>query len=401
MYVLIIAIHAVFIFTTYLLGYRILEGIFLLLGLFFLFYFSPLFFLDEEKKEKGSALPFSFSGVLSQFSLSESIFLPISLLYIAIYGFIYSLFGSSYDILSLHVGIVVSIYAIFTTYALFFYWKHDVYFDLFRFHTLLTLVSTLLFCITSFFGKETLSLLHPILGIFGLSASVFLLSYTKKENALFLWSFLLSLFMTLICTILSITPSISPLSLLIIGVGVSLFLFEFSEKIPLFTPHTRFFQYFSLFALLLFLPILAYIAFQTVQAAALITLSIIAVFFISIHTRYMNYIAFLLSILDIFFIYSLLFSDLVIHPSLSSLFLFIFFLPILVIGTTYFWQEEHPYDFIILHYSSLAFSVIYSVYVVFFISWWWDILFVSSLCIFGTALLLFLSYFRFSLGKTS
>jgi Mn2+/Fe2+ NRAMP family transporter len=54
MYALIIAIHAVFVFTAHLLGYRILEGVFVLLGIFFLFYFSPLFFIENEKKEESS-----------------------------------------------------------------------------------------------------------------------------------------------------------------------------------------------------------------------------------------------------------------------------------------------------------------------------------------------------------
>ena len=85
MYVLIVAIHTVFFTTAHLLGYRIVEVIFLILGLFFLFYFSPLFFLDEEKEEKKIAASLSFQSILTKFSPKESILLPITLLYIAVY----------------------------------------------------------------------------------------------------------------------------------------------------------------------------------------------------------------------------------------------------------------------------------------------------------------------------
>ena len=85
MYVLIVAIHTVFFTIAHFLGYRIVEVIFLILGLFFLFYFSPLFFLDEEKEEKKIAASLSFQSILTKFSPKESILLPITLLYIAVY----------------------------------------------------------------------------------------------------------------------------------------------------------------------------------------------------------------------------------------------------------------------------------------------------------------------------
>lgn len=200
-------------------------------------------------------------------------------------------------------------------------------------------------------------------------ASVFLLSYTKKENIIFLSSFLLALFAVVYMITLLIIPDISGISLLFIGVGTSFILFELFPKISFFSSSTEFLQYFSLIAILLFLPAIVYIAFTTIQAGAIILLIGIALFSLSIHTRYTNYIVFIVSILDVYFIYSLLFSDLIIHPSISSLFLFVFFLPILLIGTTYFWEEQHQYDFIILHYTSIIFSIFYSLYIIFFISW--------------------------------
>lgn len=395
MYVLIVAIHTAFFITAHLLGYRILEGIFLILGIFFLFYFSPLFFLDEEKQEKKSNFSFSLQWMFMKFSPKDSLLLPITLLYIALYGFIFSVFWGTNNIFSLHTLIIVSIYIIFIGYCLTFYWKHDIFFEIFRFHTFFTLITTIIFTFSYFFQNTGITLFHPIVGFIGLIATVVLLSYTKKENIIFLSSFLLALFWTVYLSVIFIFPNISFLSLLFIGVALSMIVFELFPKISFFHSSIEFFQYFSLFAILLFLPFIVFIAFMTIQAEAIFILIAIALFSLSIHTRYTNYIVFIVSILDVYFIYSLLFSDLIIHPSISSLFLFIFFLPILLIGTTYFWEEQHQYDFLILHYTSIGFSIIYSLYIIFFVSWWGDLLFITSLCVFGIALLLFLSYFRF------
>lgn len=400
MYVLIIAIHTAFFMTAHLLWYRIVEGIFLILGIFFLFYFSPLFFLDEEKKEKKDAFSFSLQEVLTHFSPKESLLLPVTLLYIALYGFIFSVFWEIHGIFPLHAIIILSIYLIFIGYCFIFYWKHDVFFEIFRFHTFFTLISTILFLVSSIFQSIDSTPLHSGVGITGLIAAAFLLSYTKRENIIFLSSFLLALFAVVYMLSLLVIPGMSLLSLLFIWVGTAFIIFELFPKVSFFSSSTEFLQYFSLIAILLFLPAIVYIAFTTIQAGAILLLIGIALFSLSIHTRYTNYIVFIVSILDVYFIYSLLFSDLITHPSMSSLFLFIFFLPILLIGTTYFWEEQHQYDFIILHYTSITFSIVYSLYIIFFISWWWDLLFITSLCIFGIALLFFLSYFRFRTDRS-
>jgi hypothetical protein len=144
-------------------------------------------------------------------------------------------------------------------------------------------------------------------------------------------------------------------------------LFEFIPKMKIFAPYIEFFQYYNLFALLFFIPFILFFAFTTIEAMSIFILIGILLFFLSIHIRYTNYIVFLVSILIMYAVYGLIFIDLIQQPSMSSVFLFIFFLPILLIGTTYFYEEQHQYDFMILHYSSVAFSIIFSLYIVFFI----------------------------------
>lgn len=42
--------------------------------------------------------------------------------------------------------------------------------------------------------------------------------------------------------------------------------------------------------------------------------------------------------------------------------MFLFFLPFLLIGLSYFYEEEHTHDLVFLHYGSIAFSILGSVY---------------------------------------
>gem|GEM_PF-1011190 len=76
MYFLLILIHLLFITTTHLLGFYILEGIFILSFFFSLLYFSPFFFVKEDN---------IFSFPEFNFSLKETVNLPVILFYIGIY----------------------------------------------------------------------------------------------------------------------------------------------------------------------------------------------------------------------------------------------------------------------------------------------------------------------------
>ncbi len=98
-------------------------------------------------------------------------------------------------------------------------------------------------------------------------------------------------------------------------------------------------------------------------------LPIFAIFLFSIHMRYSNYIAYSTAIIVVFFLYGYLFYSLIFLPDLISALLFIFFFPLCIIGNTYFWEERYSYDFSLLHYSSIGFSIITGLYSLFFVSW--------------------------------
>jgi hypothetical protein len=398
MYTLIIAIHAVFIAFSHFLGYRVLEGIFFLLWIFFLFYFSPLFFLDTEEK-KNKKWGRSPQDLLKILSPKNSLILPVILLYIAIYGFLFSLFSTQGNTLLYHSIIVSVIYILFFAYSMVFYWKNDVFFELLRFHTLFTLIGAIIFTISLLLQSTISSFLHPLTAILGVISWTFLLSYTRQESVIFLWSYLTGIFATLVLGALWIVPEVRIIELCALGIFLTLIIFEYFPKFTIFTPYTTDFRYFSLLSTLLILLPVAYIAFTSVDSTAVFILSITTIFFLTIHRRFTNYVVYMVGILEIFLIYSLLFSGLLINPDKTSVFLFLFFLPLLIIGSTYFWDEAHTYDFALLHYSSIAYSVFYSLYALFFIWWGDDILFALSMCVFGIALLFFLSYFRFPRNK--
>lgn len=400
MYALIIGIHAIFIGTTHLLWYRVFEGIFILFWLFFLFYFSPLFFLDKEKKND-TFFTFSIEDILAQFSPKNSLFLPITLLYIAIYWFLFSIFWSKETIIFLHTIIIFWIYLLFIGYAMGFYWKTDIFFEVLRFHTLFNLIGTILFCLYLFFQSIPFESIHILLWVSWVLSATFLLFFTQKENILFIYSYLLSIFATIFIGTTFFLWEMTLNATLAIGIFSALFIFEYFPRVKIFISYIDSIQYFTLFFLLFSFFPLIFLAVKNSTLENISLIGILVIFFLSIHTRYINYITYLLWLFWIFFVYALLFSWLLLASSPWATFLFVFFLPILLITTTYFWQEKHEYDFLILHYSGIAFSIIYSIYLIFFIWWGTELLFMISLCIFGMALLLFLSYFRFRITRTS
>lgn len=395
MYSIIIGIHALFVLISHFLGYRIFEWIFLLLGIFFLFYFSPLFFLDEtiswkntEKKE------FGLKQFFEKISPKDSLFLPLLLLYIAVYGFVISAFWTIDSFLSIHSILSIGIFLILFGYILSFDWKNDIFFEVFQFHTYIAFISSILFGILFFIEYSYTSFLFFLLTFFSSIAGIFFLSFSRKIHSLYT-SLLLTTFISSIFIFIQYFFHFNPLFLLIFLVvlmGISMF--EYLPKIEIFAHQKEIIRYFSLIIIILSLPVLFFLAFSTLTIPFFLLLCVMG-FFFSIHIRYSNYIAYGIGLAIIYFLYSLFFFSLLSSGSIISVLLFIFFLPFLLIGITYFWEERFEYDFPILHYSAIGFSGIYFLYSIFFIGWWNNFLFMISSGIFCLAILFFMSFFRF------
>lgn len=393
MYSIIIAIHIVFIFLCHLLEFRFLEGIFLILCIFFLFYFSPLFFSetsDSQRKKKH----FSFDNFLEKLSPRESIFIPLLLLYIAIYGFIISSIGIFDSIFFIHTLLTIAIFLIIFGYIMSFEWNNEMFFEILWFHIYITFFTGILFFFLNLIWIFILSPFYFILWSIGIFAWVFFLKYSRGEMIFYIPFFLINIIITLFLffqyffrtSVLDLFITISTLS------GV--FFFEYFPKISIFSRYIMNIRFFSLSVVLLGIPFLVYSIFIHITLPCLL-LIIIILFLFSIHIRFSNYISYGIGLALIFFLYSIFFISLLSTHSIFPVLMFVFFLPFLLISLTYFWEEQYEYDFMILHYSAILFSGIYSIYSIFFIWWWSEILFMISSCVFWLAVLFFLSYFRF------
>ena len=394
MYAIILSIHAIFIFLTHLLGYQIFEGIFIILCIFFLFYFSPLFFVDTPSKKNSWIQNFALQDLFQKISPKDSLFIPLTLLYLAIYGFIISSFWNTDSFLIIHSVLSLGIFLILFGFLLSFEWKNDMFFEIFIYHSIISLVSGIVFSILSFFGYIEISFLFILLGSIAVGSWVFLISFSKKINNIYIILFLsavISTFYLLFQYIFASHGYIFPITLIL---SLGILFFEYFPKLHPLSRYTNTIRYFSLILLFLTIPFLLFFLFVNITSPFLL-LVVVLLFLFSIHIRFSNYITYITGIILIYFLYSVFFITLLSAGSVTSVLLFIFFLPFLLMALTYFWEERYEYDFVILHYSAIFFSALYSIYALFFLWWWGGFLFMLSSCIFGLAILFFLSYFRF------
>ncbi len=393
MYSIIITIHILFIFLCHLLGFRFLEGIFLVLCLFFLFYFSPLFFFEKSTQKWNTPL-FSLNTFLQKLSPKESVFLPLSLLYIAIYWFIISSVDIFESFFIIHTLITIAIFLIIFGYILSFEWKNDIFFEIFGYHIYVTFFTGIIFLFLTFFWIIPPSPFYFLLGIIGSIAWVFFLTHIQKISQMYIPFFLTNILTTLFLFFRYLLEVPSLDLWITLSIPTAILFFEYFPKISIYTPYTLIIRFFSLSIVLISLPVLLYTIFLDITLPFILIMSSI-LFLLSVHVRFSNYISYWVWLILIFFLYSVFFISLLSTNSLLSVLMFIFFLPFLLISLTFFWEERYEYDFIILHYCSIFFSGIYSIYSLFFIWWWWGLLFMISSCIFWIAVLFFLSYFRF------
>ncbi len=365
----------------------------MILCLFFLFYFSPLFFMQDGEKNNSKKYSDFASWVLSKISPKESILLPLTLLYIAVYGFIFFVFSDRNNSIITHALISIAVFILFLGYAFSFSWKHSVFYDVLQYHTIFWLISVGVFGVSSLVFPVSAYGYYFFLWVSSVIASYFLLLYGNRTYSLFSsWLILIHILLIWIFWNIFFTPIIFLFfPLLLVG---SIFFFEYSEKIRIFFSELESIRYTALFLSFISIPFFLYFQSQYFWWSITFLITVI-VFYFSIHVRYTNYATYGLGLWLIFYIYTLLFYNLLILGDILSVLLFIFFLPLLIIGNTYFWEQREIYDFPILHYSSIGFSVLTSLYALLFLPWGNAIFLLLFSCIFGIALLFFMSYFRF------
>lgn len=389
MYLLLIGVHAVFFEIAYLLDSILMQWAFILLLIFFLLYFSPLFFSKPtQSNHNGIQIP------ELNISPKKTILIPLVLTYFGIYVLAFTVTRDLGTNFHLHLYILLLIFLIFSGYIFAFNWDTIFFRDALRFHLICSYITIFAQLIYFVIFSGDITMIHIIFSVITLGFSYFFFSYFPDENVNIFLAAIIALIISVDTSIVYIVWYIHPFTLLGITGILAIILFECAPRIPIFDNFlepTRI----SLLTLLLGSSLLLMISPLLSYYHFVWFLPIFSVFLFSVHIRYLNYISYLFGIFTLFFLYTNLFSSLLILPDILSSLLFIFFFSLCIIGNTYFWEERYPYDFSLLHYSSIGYSTLATLYSLFFIAWWaWLTLFLAC-SLFLLAILFLLSYFRF------
>lgn len=387
MYILLIFVHSLFIFITHIFGYFLLEWVFIALLLFFLLYFSPIFFFKDSKQKSGDSL------FLMEFSPQKSLIVPLFLTYAGIYVLAFTFSLGLSQAINLHTIIFLGIYWVILGYILAFDWKNEIFFNILQFHLIFSYITLLIISWYYFFNPNLISIFSIIFAIVTTIFSVLFFIFDNSKRLRLFYSFLFSIISVLIIVILGFFPKISLSLLLGIIFLIFILLFEKAQVIKIFTNFLQESKIFFLAGILFFSLIFVWLIFWDFSVIYFLIISVI--FFISVHIRFSNIICYTSAIFLIFFIYTSLFLSIFSPKSVFFSLIFIFILPIIMISNTYFWKEKQKYDFAIIHYSSIIFAIIFTSYWYLFFDWWSSNIVFSSFSLIFIAILFYLSYFRF------
>lgn len=392
MYLLLIVIHSLFIGISHLFGFYIIEGVFLVLMLFFLLYFSPIFFFKKWKETQDIENLFAF-----ELSPQKSLIIPLVLTYLGIYILAFTFSASISQSIQTHLLIFLAIFAIFLGYIFSFSWKNEVFFHVLGFHLVFSYITLAIIGVYYFFARELISWVTVIFSLVTIGFSYFFFLFDTKYRKEFFMCFLVSVFIVLKILLLFLFPALSLYVLLgVLGI-FAIILFEVSEKHAFFAPFLKVSRIFFLSVVLGVVALLSVLIFW--NFSSIYFLLVFVLFLLSVHMRFSNVVAYGAAIATVFWLYGFVFVSLLsVHSVFNSL-IFIYFLSLLAIGNTYFWKEKQQYDFMILHYVSIAFSAIGFGYALIFLDWWKGSFIFSSFGFLLLAALFFLSYFRFYYKK--
>lgn len=356
--------------------------------LFFLLYFSPVFFFKHSKSNSVDVTEL-FTLELSP---QKSLIIPLVLTYLGIYILAFTFSGTIAQSIHTHILIFLSIFAIILGYIFSFSWKHSVFFDVLGFHLIFSYITLIIAGFYYFFFRESVNFIDVIFTLVTTGFSVFFFLHDEKIREKLFYPFLISIFFSIAIILFAIFPKITFVFLFGILAIFAIILFEAATKSSFFDRFRLVSRVFLLWMIIGATLILSVSLFW--DFTAIYFLIVFIVFLFSVHIRFSNIVAYSLAIAEMFLLYAFLFISLL-GPAMPFFSLiFIFFFPMILIASTYFWEENQKYDFAIMHYSGIIFSIAFFVYSLIFITWENSFIFSS----FGFLLLaaeFFLSYFRF------
>jgi len=148
MYFLLLFLHILFFSVSYYNGYNLLAGIFLFLGMLFVFYFSPVFsyLLKKDGESRNTSVMSHFT--LSGFSNESLFIISLFLLYFSIYGIVLGTipWNNLAVIAGYHYTVVLGVYVFLMGVYFIFQGKVGViWFRVVRIHTLFSFILGILF----------------------------------------------------------------------------------------------------------------------------------------------------------------------------------------------------------------------------------------------------------------
>lgn len=394
MYILLILVHTVFFFIAHLLGNVLLQGGFVLLLIFFILYFSPIFFSGNDSASSSSTITLPDIEI----SPKKSIIIPLILTYVGIYILAFTVSSDIGTKFEINTYILLFIYLLFSGYVLVFDVENSFFRDALRFHLVCSYITVFFQLVYYFIFPSSISIIQILfLGVM-IAFSVLFFTQSDEEGEWLFLAFLLATLISLDTIIVYFFPQIHIFTLVGITTLIAIALFEYSPKLLFFR---RFLE--PSRVLLLTLTLLSSLVLMASVWFSYYLfmwfLPIVSIFLLSVHIRYCNYISYLGGISILFFLYSYLFYPLLLSGQTLSGLLFIFFFSFCIIGNTYFWEERYEYDFSLLHYSSIAFSIIASFYGLLLVGWSGGLTQFLAFSLFLLAALFLLSYFRFQYNK--
>lgn len=154
--------------------------------IFFLLYFSPIFFFKKSHPELSHLFALEFSP-------QKSLIIPLILTYIGIYVLAFTFSGTLFESIHIHMSILLVIFLGLLGYILAFNYRNEVFFDIFGFHLFFSAVTLILVSVVYFFMRPELSLLDFTFSVVTLAFSVFFFLQKKTPRHEFVYSFLISI----------------------------------------------------------------------------------------------------------------------------------------------------------------------------------------------------------------
>lgn len=137
-----------------------MQGAFILLLIFFLLYFSPLFFSQNEKKiDNGMQIPDL------NISPKQSIIIPLILTYFGIYVLAFTVTRDLGANFSLHLYILLVIYLVFAGYIFAFDWDTTFFRDALRFHLICSYITIFAQLIYFFLFSGDITSIHILFSV--------------------------------------------------------------------------------------------------------------------------------------------------------------------------------------------------------------------------------------------